>query len=121
MSEDKDICQEYSVNPEAVAAAKGALPDAATLEELSRMFAAFGDANRLRIMLSISERELCVCELGEVLEMSTPAVSHHLRRLKDLGLVRTRREGKLVYYSLDDEHVREILAVGREHLAHRQI
>ncbi|NLN06662.1 MAG: helix-turn-helix transcriptional regulator [Firmicutes bacterium] len=121
MSEEKDVCQEYSVNPEAVAAAKSALPDTAILEELSRMFAAFSDASRLRILLSISERELCVCELGEVLGMSMPAVSHHLRRLKDLGLVRTRREGKLVYYSLDDEHVREILAVGREHLAHRQL
>jgi len=115
----KDICQEYSINAEAVAHVKENLPDAEVLEKLSAMFSAFADVSRLKIMLSICERELCVCELAEVLDMSMPAVSHHLRRLKDLGLVKYRREGKLVYYSLDDEHVQQLLTVGLEHSLHR--
>lgn len=120
MTRDHECCQEFAVNAEAVQKAKKDLPAEETLTQLSRMFAAFGDPNRLRILLSVSDQELCVCELGEVLDMSMPAVSHHLRRLKDLGLVKTRRNGKMVMYSLDDEHVRAILATGREHIAHRQ-
>jgi ArsR family transcriptional regulator len=119
MSKDNDRCQEYSVNPCTVSAAKDKLPQANTLTSLARMFQAFGDCNRLKIMLAVQDQELCVCELGELLEMSAPAVSHHLRRLKDLSLVRTRREGKLVFYSLDDQHIRDLLVTGRAHVEHR--
>ncbi|MDW7651625.1 MAG: metalloregulator ArsR/SmtB family transcription factor [Bacillota bacterium] len=116
---DHDCCQEFAVNPCAVSAARERLPTQATLESLARMFQAFGDSSRLKIMLAVLDRELCVCELGELLEMSAPAVSHHLRRLRDLGLVKTRREGKLVYYSLDDEHIRDLLVTGQSHVEHR--
>lgn len=115
----KDVCLEHAVNEEAVAQARRNLPEEGILEKLSAMFSAFADVSRLKIMLTICERELCVCELAEVLEMSMPAVSHHLRRLKDLGLVKYRREGKLVYYALDDEHVQQLLTVGLEHILHK--
>ena len=119
MIKDDDRCQEFCIDAAAVATAKKNLPNQATLTSLSRMFQAFGDSNRLKIMLAVLEQELCVCELGELLEMSAPAVSHHLRRLKDLSLVKTRREGKLVYYSLDDQHIRDLLTIGQTHLQHR--
>jgi ArsR family transcriptional regulator len=114
-----DTCQEFCVDPQAVAQALAKIPDEESLALLSRMFQALGDPSRLKILLSVADRELCVCELGEVLSMSAPAVSHHLRRLKDLGLVRTRRAGKLVYYALDDEHVRVFLMTGLQHATHR--
>lgn len=116
---ETDTCQEYCVDGEAVLEARQKIPQQETLVLLSRMFQALAEPNRLKILLSIKDRELCVCELGEVLEMSAPAVSHHLRRLKDLGLVRTRRAGKLVYYALDDEHVRTLVTTGLTHLQHR--
>ncbi len=114
-----DCCQEYSVNAANVMKAKESMPDSGTLELLARMFQGFGDINRLKILHCVKDTELCVCELGEVLEMSAPAVSHHLRRLKDLGLVKTRRDKKLVYYSLDDGHISQLLSTGLEHLEHR--
>lgn len=119
MPKETDCCQEYAVNPSSVENARKKLPAEAKLKSLSRMFQAFGDPSRLKIMHSVLEHELCVCELGELLEMSAPAVSHHLRRLKDLGLVKTRREGKMVYYSLDDQHIKDILTIGQSHLEHR--
>lgn len=119
MQKETDCCQEYSVNLCRVEDARKKLPAEVKLKSLSRMFQAFGDPNRLKIMLSVLEHELCVCELGELLQMSAPAVSHHLRRLKDLGLVKTRREGKLVYYSLDDQHIKDLLIIGQSHLEHR--
>jgi ArsR family transcriptional regulator len=119
MTREPECCQEYAVNNDAVKEAKKNIPDENVLSVLSRTYRAFGDPNRLKILLGLSQRELCVCELGEVLEMSPPAVSHHLRLLKDLGLVRTRRAGKLVYYALDDDHVQTLLQTGLTHVAHR--
>jgi ArsR family transcriptional regulator, lead/cadmium/zinc/bismuth-responsive transcriptional repressor len=118
MKDTSDICQEFCVNPESVTAAISDIPNQQTLELLSRMFKALSDGTRLKILLSVAERELCVCELGEVLSMSAPAVSHHLRMLKDLGLVRTRRDRKWVYYTLDDDHVRVLLQTAVAHLQH---
>jgi ArsR family transcriptional regulator len=119
MKPGDDTCQEYSVNPQTVSEALSRIPNDETLGLLTKMFQALADSNRLKIMLSVSHNEVCVCELAEVLSMSAPAVSHHLRRLKDMGLVRTRRDGKLVYYALDDDHVRELLFTALTHLEHR--
>ena len=112
-------CEEFCVNSESVAKAKERVPGGEKLDLLARTYQALGEVNRLKILLSLCVKELCVCELGEVLEMSAPAVSHHLRRLKDLGLVKSRRAGKLAYYSLDDEHIRTLLETGQIHVEHR--
>lgn len=119
MTRELEFCQEYVVNNYSIKEAKNSIPDEKALTVLSRTYRAFGDPNRLKIMLALSQLELCVCELGEVLEMSAPAVSHHLRLLKDLGLVKTRRAGKLVYYALDDDHVQILLQTGLAHVEHR--
>lgn len=85
------------------------------VEGLSELFKALSDETRTRILHLVSERELCVCDLAYLLEMTLPAVSHHLRLLKTLRLVKNRREGKMVFYSLDDHHVVTLLDQAREH------
>ena len=92
-----------------------ALP-ARTVGTLASLFAALGEQQRLRIVHALSEGELCVGDLAAVLGMAVPAVSQHLRILRDLRIVRNRRAGKLVYYALDDAHVAELFAVTLAHV-----
>lgn len=87
-----------------------------TLYDLADLFKVFGDSTRLRILCVLMDREICVADLADSLEMTQSAISHQLRILKQNKLVKPRREGKLVYYSLDDDHVRSILETGREHI-----
>lgn len=94
-------------------------PDIKVLYDLSELFKVFGDSTRIRILTALTQREMCVLHLAEHLDMGSSAVSHQLRILRTAGLVRPRREGKTVYYSLDDEHVKEILEDGLEHVIHR--
>ena len=88
-----------------------------TLYDLADLFKVFGDSTRLRILCVLSDRdEVCVADLAETLEMTQSAISHQLRTLKQSKLVKSRRDGKMVYYSLDDDHVRSIIETGREHI-----
>ena len=84
---------------------------------LSEIFKVLGDETRTKILFLLAQQELCVCDLAAVLEMSLPAVSHHLRLLKALRLVKYRREGKMVYYSLDDGHVLNLIREAQAHFA----
>ncbi len=86
---------------------------------LSELFKALADETRTKILYLLTQRELCVCDLAFILEMSLPAVSHHLRLLKTLRLVTTRREGKQVFYSLEDAHVLALIEQAREHYIDR--
>jgi len=86
---------------------------------LSELFKALADETRTKILYLLTQRELCVCDLAFILEMSLPAVSHHLRLLKTLRLVSTRREGKQVFYSLEDDHVLALIEQAREHYIDR--
>ena len=86
---------------------------------LSELFKALADETRTKILYLLTQRELCVCDLAFILEMSLPAVSHHLRLLKTLRLVNTRREGKQVFYSLEDAHVLALIEQAREHYIDR--
>ena len=92
------------------------LPDDNTLYDLADLFKIFGDTTRVKILYALFESELCVCALAELLDVSQSAVSHQLRVLKDAELVTRRREGKTIYYSLADEHVRAIIEMGFEHI-----
>lgn len=92
------------------------LPTDRELERLSEVFKIFSDGSRLRIISALISQELCVADLAEQLGMSQSAVSHQLRLLKAGRLVQPRREGKTVYYSLADDHVRKIIAQGMEHI-----
>ena len=112
-----DLCGEYSLTCEQNEEELRALiVDAAGLSEL---FRALADETRTKVLYLLSRQELCVCDLAHLMEMSLPAISHHLRLLKMMRLVRTRREGKQVFYSLDDDHVLTLIQVAQEHYIDR--
>ena len=92
------------------------MPSDEKLQELGDLFKVFGDITRIRIMYALHEDEMCVCAIAELLGMTQSAISHQLKTLKDADLVAARREGKTVYYSLSDDHVRSIIAQGYEHI-----
>lgn len=92
------------------------LPGDEELYELADLFKMFGDSTRVKILCALSECELCVGDLAQLLGLSQSSVSHQLRVLKDAKLVRFRRDGKIIFYSLADDHVRTIISMGLEHL-----
>lgn len=92
------------------------MPDEDELYDLAELFKVFGDSTRIRILYVLFEAEVCVCDLAQTLQMTQSAVSHQLKILKQSKLVKSRREGKSVFYSLADGHVRTIIAQGREHI-----
>ena len=92
------------------------LPSDEKSRSLAELFKNFGDATRIRILYALYENEICVNDLAELLNMTQSAISHQLRVLKQSRLISSRREGKLIYYSLADEHVRSLLSVGMEHV-----
>ncbi len=86
------------------------------LDRLSLTYKVLGDPNRLKIVMALKNIEMCVCDLAAFTGLTDSAVSHQLRRLKDLALVKSRRDGRIIYYSLDDEHVKRLLTIGLEHV-----
>lgn len=113
---DFEISEQNIVDFEKIEKIKKVLPEDGLLFEMAELFKVFGDSTRMKIISSLLEDELCVGDIA-VLTNSTPsAISHQLRVLKQAKLVKYRKEGKIVYYSLDDEHVREIYEKGREHV-----
>ena len=112
-----DCCETKHCHPEIVREPSVELPDEDTLYNLAELFRIFGDSTRIRILCVLSERELCVCDIADALGMTQSAISHQLRALKNARLVKPRRDGKTVYYSLADSHVKTIMAQGLEHVA----
>jgi len=104
-----EICLEYGLDKSKVDAVRSnILPDAA-VDRVSDTFKVLSDPTRLKIVLSLLQSELCVCEIAEAVGMSQSAVSHQLRKLKDMRLVKRRKSSKMVFYSLDDEHILKLL------------
>ncbi len=91
-------------------------PDDECLYDLAELFKVFGDSTRIKILYALFSAELCVNDISQLLNLSQSSVSHQLRILKDAKLVRFRREGKIIFYALNDEHVRTILSMGMEHV-----
>ena len=113
------MCDFLHVHEDAVQQVLSDLPDEERLYDLAELFRMFGDTTRIRILYLLFESELCVCDLAKLLGVTQSAVSHQLRALKDAKLVRFRRAGKTVFYTLDDDHVRSILALGMEHISEK--
>ena len=113
-----EACEVYQAHGETVAAARQAMLAEDVVRDLSETFSALGDPTRVRILHALSERELCVCDLADLLSMTPSAVSHQLRLLRNLRLVRPRRAGRMVHYSLDDAHVVDLFRRGLEHVRH---
>ncbi len=112
-----DCCQETQTHPSRIETVKKLLPADEVLYDLAELFKIFGDSTRIKLLYALYESELCVCDLADVLGLTQSAVSHQLRLLKSSKLVKFRREGKTVYYSLADDHVLHILAQGMEHIS----
>ena len=115
---DKSIpfCTETRVDRGLLAEMQENQPAAESLQRLSELFKVLGEVSRIRILAALAEHELCVCELMQLLDMKQSAVSQQLRVLKAHHLVRYRKEGRSVYYRLDDEHVKDLYAIGLEHI-----
>ena len=92
------------------------MPADEILQDLGDLFKVFGDTTRIKIMYALYEGEMCVCAISELLNMTQSAISHQLKTLKDANLVSARRDGKEIYYSLSDDHVKSIIAEGYEHI-----
>ena len=117
MEERKDeICEGCEVHEDLLKIVNETLPEETELYDLAELFKVFGDSTRIRILFVLFEAEVCVCDLAKVLNMTQSAISHQLRILKQNKLVKNRREGKSIFYSLADDHVRTIIAQGQEHI-----
>ena len=113
---DVETCEDTCVHMDRLDKVRAGLPDEDELYDLAELFKVFGDSTRIRILFVLFEAEVCVCDLAAALSMTQSAISHQLRILKQNKLVKCRREGKSVFYSLADDHVRSIIAQGREHI-----
>ncbi len=109
-------CEYMHVHEKIVAQVNANMPDEEILYDLAELFKIFGDSTRIKILYVLFESEMCVCDIAQLLGMTQSAISHQLRSLKQSKLVKYRREGKTVFYSLADSHVRTILDQGIEHV-----
>lgn len=116
---EADTCEILCVNEEAVKRVKEQMLPLNTIFRLAETFKVMGDPTRISIIQALSLQELCVCDLAAVLGMTQSAVSHQLRILRNLQLVKYRKEGKVVHYSLDDDHIIRLFREGLEHVYHQ--
>lgn len=114
-----DTCNCTVIHQDIVDKVKKTMPEEEKLYDLAELFKVFGDTTRIKILHALFESDMCVCDIAVLLEMKQSAISHQLRVLKQAGLVKFRREGKVVYYSLDDEHVENIFEQGFIHINHK--
>lgn len=113
----EDVCDGYCVDAEAVARARSAMVSDETASQLAATFAVLGDPTRVALISALMHSELCVCDLAALVKLSQSAVSHQLRLLRAMRLVKYRREGRVVYYSLDDQHIGNLFREGQHHVA----
>ncbi|HLR21447.1 MAG TPA: metalloregulator ArsR/SmtB family transcription factor [Tissierellaceae bacterium] len=117
-TEEKPICLSHSTDINVLEDIRDNLNKEVKIEDLSQLFKALGDPTRSKIIYALSQSPLCVCDISTLLDMTQSAISHHLRILRGQGLVKFRRKGKLVIYSLDDDHVFTVFKEGLKHVKH---
>ena len=115
-NEPLDCCEENQVHQDILQKVQSDLPDDEVLYDLAELFKVFGNSTRIKILYALFEAEMCVCDIADLLGLTQSAISHQLRTLKANKLVRSRREGKTVFYSLADQHVRSIIGQGMDHV-----
>ncbi len=118
MVKAEDRCEVWAVDEEKVSEAKKRLPPDETFTVLAETFGALADSNRAKILHSLLNQELCVCDIACIVGISESAISQHLRILRTLRLVKQRKQGRMMYYSLNDEHIRQLLEICLEHTRH---
>ena len=116
ISEDLVCCEDSCTHEDVVSSVSNQMPPEDELFDLADLFKVFGDTTRIKILYVLFESEMCVCDIAAVLNFSQSAISHQLRVIKQAKLVKFRREGKMVIYSLADDHVKTIIATAKEHL-----
>lgn len=121
MAKDEIFCDCDVIHADVVDEVRQRMPNEADLYDLSDFFKIFGDSTRVKIIWALDEKEMCVCDIAVLLNMTKSAISHQLKTLKQANLVKFRREGKVVYYSLKDDHVKDIFEKGMEHIKEKYI
>lgn len=116
MRKEVPCCGFLNVHPDVVERVQAQMPEEEALYDLAELYKVFGDSTRIKILYVLFEQEVCVCDLAQLLGSSVSAISHQLRVLKQARLVKFRRSGKTIFYSLADEHVRTILGQGMDHI-----
>jgi len=111
-----EACDVKAIHEGVVSTVKKQMPPTNQIQSLAELYKAFGDGTRLSIVLALCEAEMCVCDLCALLNLKQSAVSHQLHKLKMSRVIKNRREGKMVFYTLADEHIREILKTGMDHI-----
>ncbi|MDR2659449.1 MAG: metalloregulator ArsR/SmtB family transcription factor [Spirochaetaceae bacterium] len=111
-----DICECAIIHEEVVTEVRKQMPDEETMLDLADLFKMFSDSTRVKIICALLLKEMCVCDISALLGMTKSSISHQLRLLRQTKLVKNRREGKIVYYTLDDEHIQNILDQGLAHV-----
>ena len=114
----KDTCEIFCINRKKVDAVRKVMQTDGVVKKLAQTFKVLGDPTRTRILYALSQDELCVCDIACLLAKTQSAVSHQLRILRNLDLVKFRKEGKIAYYSLNDRHIQNLFAAGLEHVTH---
>lgn len=120
MPKNEFICDCNMVHEEMVKDTLSKMPPNNIINNLAEFFKIMGDSTRCKLLFALLQNEMCVCDLANVLSMTKSSVSHQLSKMKDVGLVKCRKSGKTVYYSLDDGHIKEIFEVGLKHINHKQ-
>ena len=111
-----ETCAEPFIHEDSVERVRAQMPEEEAVYEVAELFKVLGDSTRTRIICALSISELCVCDLSNLLNMSQSAISHQLRILKQGRIVKNRRAGKAVYYSLDDEHIKSLFSIAFDHV-----
>jgi ArsR family transcriptional regulator len=111
-----EICEEEKIHSENILEVKKEMLSDSLFKDVSNLYKIFGDLTRVKILWALDKKELCVCDICNILNMTKSAISHQLKDLRDANLVRFRKEGKTVFYSLKDSHVKVILEIAVEHI-----
>ena len=119
MSINEFICDCNIIHEDVVKDTLNKMPDQQLFNKLAEFFKIIGDPTRTKILFALDQNEMCVCDIANVLGMTKSSISHQLASLRKSGIVKHRREGKEVYYTLDDEHVKQVFEVGIEHIEHK--
>jgi ArsR family transcriptional regulator len=115
-NQEMDRCNCTVIHENVIEKVKEQMPPEESLYDLAELFKVFGDTTRIKILCALAEAEMCVCDIAALLNMTQSSISHQLRALKQARLVKFRRDGKVVYYSLDDDHVQSIFKLGLVHV-----
>lgn len=114
-----DRCNCVIIHEDVINRVRKQMPEEESLYDLAELFKVFGDTTRIKILCALFEAEMCVCDIAALLNMTQSAISHQLRALKQARLVKYRKDGKVVFYSLDDDHVQSIFRMGLTHISEK--